>query len=177
TGIDLVEQMIRIAAGEKLAIGQSDVRTKGWAIEARVYAEDPYRGYLPSTGRLVRYRPPAEAGSGNAVIRNDTGVVEGGEISVFYDPLVAKLCVHADDRKAATTAMSDALDHFEIEGIQHNIPFLAAIMESERWRSGALSTSFIADEFPGGFHGRELDTPLRDKFAAIAATCDHLERN
>jgi propionyl-CoA carboxylase alpha chain len=177
TGIDLVEQMIRIAAGEKLAMEQGDVRIKGWAIEARVYAEDPYRGFLPSTGRLVRYRPPTEAGIGNAKIRNDTGVVEGGEISVFYDPLIAKLCVHADDRKAATTSMSDALDHFEIEGIQHNIPFLAAIMESERWRSGALATSFIADEFPDGFHGRKLDASLKDKFAAIAATCDHLERH
>src|SRR5579864_8302193 len=148
TGIDLVEQMIHIAAGERLAIKQSDVKLSGWAIESRVYAEDPYRNFAPSIGRLIRYRPPAEDTRDGVTVRNDTGVVEGGDISIFYDPLISKLVTHARTREQAVDAQADALDAFVIEGIRHNIPFLAAIMQSPRWRAGKLSTAFIAEEFP-----------------------------
>jgi len=169
TGIDLVEHMIRIAAGEKLSLKQSDVKLKGWAIESRIYAEDPYRSFLPSTGRLVRYQPPAEGVHGGATVRNDTGVFEGGEISLYYDPMIAKLCTHAETREAAIDAMSEALDQFRIEGIQHNIPFLGAIMEHPRFRSGALTTGFIAEEYPEGFHGVDM-TPERAKLLSLVAT-------
>ena len=128
TGIDLVEQMIRVAAGEKLALHQKNVKLEGWAVEARVYAEDPFRNFLPSTGRLIKYRPPKESSADGVTVRNDTGVVEGGEISIYYDPMIAKLCTHAPDRASAIAAMSTALDEFYIDGIEHNIPFLAAIM-------------------------------------------------
>ena len=148
TGIDLVEQMIRVAAGEKLALKQSDVKLTGWAVESRVYAEDPYRNFAPSIGRLVRYRPPAEGMHDGVTVRNDTGVFEGGEISLYYDPMIAKLVTHAPNPDAAIEAQSDALDAFTIEGIRHNIPFLAAIMQHPRWRKGELSTAFIAEEFP-----------------------------
>ncbi|MEX1153351.1 acetyl-CoA carboxylase biotin carboxylase subunit [Parvibaculum sp.] len=168
TGIDLVEQMIRVAAGEKLAIKQSDVRIKGWAIESRIYAEDPYRNFLPSTGRLVRYRPPAEGTAGGLTVRNDTGVYEGGEISMFYDPMIAKLCTHGPDRLAAIEHMAGALDEFHIEGIQHNIPFVNAIMEHPRFRSGNITTGFIAEEYPEGFHGVALADERAVRFAAIA---------
>ncbi|MGH6763178.1 MAG: acetyl-CoA carboxylase biotin carboxylase subunit [Phyllobacterium sp.] len=151
TGIDLVEQMIRVAAGDKLALKQGDIRLNGWAIESRLYAEDPYRNFLPSTGRLTRYRPPQEGPSGNAIIRNDTGVTEGSEISMFYDPMVAKLCTWAPTRIQAIDAMADALDTFVVDGVQHNIPFLSALMQHPRWREGRLSTGFIAEEFPDGF--------------------------
>ena len=124
TGIDLVEQMIRSAAGEKLNLKQSDVKLNGWAVESRVYAEDPYRNFLPSTGRLTRYRPPAEHSTGGVTLRNDTGVYEGGEISIYYDPMIAKLVTHAATREQAIEAQSDALDSFVIDGIRHNIPFL-----------------------------------------------------
>src|SRR5690606_38273967 len=136
TGLDLVEQMIRVAAGEKLAIRQSDVKQVGWAIESRIYAEDPYRGFLPSIGRLVRYRPPEEGKRGEATVRVDTGIEEGGEISLFYDPMVAKLVTHGPDRAAATEAMGEALDAFAIEGVEHNIPFLTAVMQKPRFREG-----------------------------------------
>jgi propionyl-CoA carboxylase alpha chain len=169
TGIDLVEQMIRVAYGEKLSIKQSDVKIKGWAIESRIYAEDPYRNNLPSTGRLVRYRPPSEGTQHGLTIRNDTGVYEGGEISIYYDPMIAKLCTHGPDRASAIDHMSVALDSFRIEGIRHNIPFLAAIMEHPRWRSGNITTGFIAEEFPDGFHGVELDEARTAKLAAAAA--------
>jgi len=175
TGIDLVEQMIRIAAGEKLTIKQKDVKILGWAIESRIYAEDPYREFLPSTGRLVKYRPPEEKSIGGLTIRNDTGVFEGSEISIYYDPLIAKLCTRAADRNTAMAVMSDALDRFHIEGIQHNIPFLSAIMESERWQSGALSTAFIAKEFPAGFHGLPLTPALTDRLAVISIAMDQIE--
>ncbi len=168
TGLDLVELMIRIAAGEPLPISQSDVKIHGWAVEARIYAEDPYRGFLPSTGRLSRYRPPAEGRRGEILVRNDTGVYEGGEISIYYDPMIAKLCTHGLSRDAAVTAMGEALDEFYIEGINHNIPFLAAIMHNERFRQGRLSTGFIAEEFPDGFHGRPVDETTLRRFAAIA---------
>jgi propionyl-CoA carboxylase alpha chain len=152
---------------------QEDVKLSGWAIEARVYAEDPYRNFLPSTGRLVRYRPPAEGGDG-AVVRNDTGVYEGGEISVFYDPMIAKLCTHAPTRAEAIARMSRALDEFYIDGIQHNIPFLTAIMENERWLRGELSTGFIREEFPGGFTGAVQAGAVRDTLAAVACAVDHV---
>ena len=134
TGLDLVELMIRSAAGEKLPMRQSDVKLNGWAMESRIYAEDPYRGFLPSTGRLVRYRPPAEGTHGGVTVRNDTGVYEGGEISMFYDPMIAKLCTHAPTRDEAVEAMARALDEFVIEGINHNIDFLTAIMHNTRFR-------------------------------------------
>jgi len=168
TGIDLVEQMIRVAYGEKLAIKQSDVKINGWAIESRIYAEDPYRNNLPSTGRLTRYQPPAEGTVNGLTIRNDTGVYEGGEISIYYDPMIAKLCTHGPDRASAIDHMSVALDQFRIEGIRHNIPFLGAIMEHPRWKAGNLTTGFIAEEYPDGFHGVELADARRMKLAAIA---------
>jgi propionyl-CoA carboxylase alpha chain len=168
TGVDLVELMLRSAAGEKLPLGQKDVTIDGWAIESRIYAEDPYRGFLPSTGRLVRYRPPAEGRKDDITLRNDTGVYEGGEISIYYDPMIAKLCTHAPSRQGAIGAMAGALDEFRIEGISHNIPFLAAIMHSPRFEEGRLSTGFIAEEFPDGFQGRALDAKRTRRFVAAA---------
>ena len=152
TGVDLVELMIRSAAGEKLPFKQSDVKINGWAVESRVYAEDPFRNFLPSIGRLVKYRPPAEGSANGITVRNDTGVEEGGEISMFYDPMIAKLVTHGPTRVAAIDAQADALDAFYIDGIQHNIPFVTAIMQHPRWRKGALSTGFIPEEYPDGFH-------------------------
>ena len=174
TGIDLVEQMIRVASGEKLPFKQSDITLKGWAVESRVYAEDPFRNFLPSIGRLVKYRPPAESVKNGITVRNDTGVFEGGEISMFYDPMIAKLVTHGPTREAAIDAQAEALDGFYIDGIQHNIPFLSAVMQNARWRSGKLSTGFIKEEFPEGFQsltpaGKDLQT-----IAAIAAVIDHL---
>ncbi len=151
TGIDLVEQMIRVAAGEKLPFVQGQLEFSGWAVESRVYAEDPMRNFLPSIGRLVRYQPPAEGKRDGLTVRNDTGVYEGGEISLYYDPMIAKLVTHGPTREAAIDHMARALDAFYIDGIRHNIPFLSAIMQHPRWRSGALSTGFIAEEFPDGF--------------------------
>ncbi len=175
TGIDLVEQMIRVAAGEKLAIKQSDVKLNGWAIESRIYAEDPYRGFLPSTGRLIKYRPPAEQSADGVTVRNDTGVYEGGEISIWYDPMIAKLCTHAPARGEAITAMAAALDGFFIEGIQHNVPFLSAIMQNPRWITGTLSTGFIAEEFPDGFHGAALTPEVSATLSKVATILDHIE--
>jgi len=170
TGIDLVEQMIRVAAGEKLSFGQDDVKLNGWAIESRLYAEDPYRNFLPSIGRLTRYRPPVEGRQDDGtVIRNDTGVFEGGEICMYYDPMIAKLCTWAPDRGKAIDAMGAALDDFEVEGIGHNLPFLSAVMGQERFRSGRLTTAYIAEEFPDGFAGVEPDAPSARQLAAIAA--------
>ena len=146
--------MIRVAAGEKLASMQSDVKLNGWAVESRLYAEDPYRNFLPSTGRLTKYRPPAETSIDGVTLRNDTGVTEGGEISIYYDPMVAKLVTHAPTRAQAIAAQSNALDAFVVDGIRHNIPFLAALMAHPRWQAGKLSTGFIAEEFPDGFHRR-----------------------
>jgi propionyl-CoA carboxylase alpha chain len=173
TGIDLVEQMLRIAAGEKLAIAQSDVKLKGSAIETRVYAEDPYRNFLPSTGRLVKYRAPAEGSRDGVTVRNDTGVFEGGEISIYYDPMIAKLVTHAKTRTQAIAAQSQALDAFYIEGIRHNIPFLAALMQHPRWKKGKLSTAFIAEEYPNGFHPIAPEGEPGRVIAAVAAAIDH----
>lgn len=175
TGVDLVEQMIRVAAGEELSIRQSDVTLKGWSVESRVYAEDPYRNFLPSIGRLVHYRPPEEGTTSDGVtVRNDTGVFDGGEISMFYDPMIAKLVTHAPTREAAIDAQADALDAFLIDGIQHNIPFLAALMQHPRWRSGELSTGFIAEEYPDGFNARAPEGEEARILAGVAATMDHL---
>jgi len=172
TGIDLVEQMIRIAAGEKLELSQPQVKLNGWAIESRIYAEDPYREFLPSTGRLVRYQPPEETTQDGITIRNDTGVYEGGEISVYYDPMIAKLCVHAQTRDEAITAMGEALNRFIIDGIEDNIPFLAAIMRHPRWVKGDISTGFIAEEYPDGFGYAELPDDILRILTVAAAAID-----
>jgi propionyl-CoA carboxylase alpha chain len=174
TGIDLVEQMIRVAAGEPLALKQSDIKLSGWAVESRIYAEDPYRNFTPSIGRLVRYRPPAEGERDGVTVRNDTGVFEGGEISIYYDPMIAKLVTHAKTREQAIDAQADALDAFTIEGIRHNIPFLAAIMQRPRWRSGKLSTGFIAEEFPRGFERTPPTGHVARTIAGVAAAIDHV---
>jgi len=164
TGLDLVEQMILVANKEKLTFGQADVKLDGWAIESRVYAEDPYRGFLPSTGRLVRYRPPAAT----ADVRVDDGVVEGSDISMFYDPMIAKLVTHGDTREAAIDTQIAALDRFEIDGIGHNIDFLSALMQHPRFRAGALTTGFIAEEYPEGFQGAPVPDALTAKLSAVA---------
>ncbi|MBZ7926660.1 acetyl/propionyl/methylcrotonyl-CoA carboxylase subunit alpha [Ensifer adhaerens] len=177
TGLDLVEQMIRVAAGEKLAFGQADVKLNGWAIESRLYAEDPYRNFLPSIGRLTRYRPPVEGTSDNGTVtRNDTGVFEGGEISMFYDPMIAKLCTWAPDRQTAVDAMADALDQFEVEGIGHNLPFLSAVMQQQRFREGRLTTAYIAEEFADGFHGVAADEQSLRKIAAVAVSINQVQQ-
>ncbi|MDB5713201.1 MAG: acetyl/propionyl/methylcrotonyl-CoA carboxylase subunit alpha [Sphingomonadales bacterium] len=165
TGVDLVEQMIRVAYGEKLPMTQEDVKLTGWAIENRVYAEDPYRGFLPSTGRLVRYQPP-EAING---VRVDDGVKEGGEVSIFYDPMIAKLITYGETREEAIDKQILALDQFELEGVGHNLDFLSAIMQHPRFRAGELTTGFIAEEYPDGFHGAPASADLLRSLAAIAA--------
>jgi propionyl-CoA carboxylase alpha chain len=169
TGLDLVEHMIRVANGEKLGFGQDDVALNGWAIESRVYAEDPYRGFLPSSGRLVRYTPPAALETGDAQVRVDDGVIEGSDVSIFYDPMIAKLVTHGLTRDAAIDAQIDALDRFEIAGPSHNVDFLSAIMQHERYRSGNITTGFIAEEYPDGFHGAPASDELQRRLAAIAA--------
>ncbi len=174
TGIDLVEQMIRVAAGETLAIKQSDVKLSGWAVETRVYAEDPTRNFLPSIGRLVRYRPPPETSAGGVTVRNDTGVYEGGEISLYYDPMIAKLVTHAATREQAIAAQADALDAFAIEGVRHNISFLSALMQNRRWQAGDLSTAFLAEEYPRGFHPLVSAGEAARVLAAVAAAADHV---
>ena len=177
TGIDLVEQMIRVAAGEKLAMTQEDIKIDGWAIENRVYAEDPYRGFLPSTGRLTRYRPPVEGWTDDGTengrrgvdgIRVDDGVYDGGEVSMFYDPMIAKLITWGQTRDEAADLQIAALDRFEIEGLGHNIDFVSAIMQHPRFRSGELTTGFIAEEYPDGFQGAASSPELVKSLAAIA---------
>ncbi len=188
TGVDLVEQMIRVADGGELPLRQEDVKLTGWAIENRLYAEDPYRGFLPSIGRLSRYRPPAEtaagpmlingkwqgdAPAGEAAVRNDTGVYEGGAISMYYDPMIAKLCTWAPTRDAAIDAMRIALDSFEVEGIGHNLPFLSAVMDHPIFIDGTMTTAFIEEQYPEGFEGVELpEADLRK----IAASCAAMHR-
>ncbi|MEE9387934.1 MAG: acetyl/propionyl/methylcrotonyl-CoA carboxylase subunit alpha [Paracoccaceae bacterium] len=169
TGVDLVEQMICIAQGEKLKLAQSDVVLNGWAIESRLYAEDPYRNFLPSIGRLSRYRPPAEISTETQVIRNDTGVYEGGEISMHYDPMIAKLCTWAPKRADAIANMSTALDAFEVEGIGHNLPFLSAVMDHPKFIAGDITTAFIEEEYPDGFAGVSLSSDQLRPIAAAAA--------
>jgi propionyl-CoA carboxylase alpha chain len=196
TGVDLVEQMIRAANNEVLSIKQEDVKLNGWAIESRLYAEDPYRNFLPSIGRLTRYRPPAEGSfkmkgsvpaqtfatsksevastgdgadaSSKIIVRNDTGVFEGGEISMFYDPMIAKLCTWGEDRSTAIHAMREALDGFEVEGIGHNLPFLSAVMDHEKFCSGNITTAFIEEEYPDGFKGVTIGEEGQKKLAAAA---------
>src|SRR6185312_5285100 len=199
TGLDLVEQMIRVAAGEKLKLKQEDVKLDGWSVETRVYAEDPYRSFLPSTGRLVRYRPPAQHGfpsrsregsgeglssprgskkqslpqplpqaGGEPVVRVDDGVAEGGEVSMFYDPMIAKLVTWAPTRIEAIDAQVDALDQFVIDGINDNVDFLSALMQHPRFRLGEITTGFIAEEYPDGFHGAPADDQLKADLAVIA---------
>lgn len=170
TGVDLVEQMIRVAAGETLSLKQDDVKINGWAVESRVYAEDPYRDFVPSIGRLTRYHLPEVITQGDAIVRKDTGVFEGAEISMFYDPMIAKLCTWAPDRLGAIDAMTEALDRFEIEGITHNLNFLSALMIHPRWREGRLTTAFIAEEFPGGFAPVVPDEDEINHIAIVAAT-------
>src|SRR4051812_15174443 len=173
TGLDLVELMIRVAAGEKLPFAQKDVKLDGWAVEARVYAEDPFRNFLPSTGRLVKYREPKSG----ADVRVDTGIYEGGEISMFYDPMIAKLCSYGKNRNAAIDRMRRALDEFYVRGVSHNVPFLAALMAHPRFRAGKLTTNFIAEEFKGGFTAKHL--PPRDPavLAAITAAIKTWDRS
>jgi propionyl-CoA carboxylase alpha chain len=206
TGLDLVEQMIRVAAGEKLAFTQADVGINGWSIETRVYAEDPYRGFLPSTGRLVRYQPPPQVlrdaastssaapqderkeghanplilsrglsgGEGSVskdrlAVRVDDGVAEGGEVSMFYDPMIAKLITWAPTRLEAIDRQVEALDAFRIEGIGHNVDFLSALMQHPRFREGNITTGFIAEEYPDGFNGAPADATLIADLAVVAA--------
>ena len=171
TGLDLVEQMIRVAYGEKLALTQDDVKINGWSLENRVYAEDPYRGFLPSTGRLVRYRPPAQADN----VRVDDGVYEGSEISIFYDPMIAKLITWAPTREEAIDKQITALDRFEIEGIGHNIDFLSALMQHPRFRSGNITTGFIAEEYPEGFQGAPTSDGLTAQLSAVAGVLSTIE--
>ena len=175
TGVDLVEQMIRVANGEPLPFKQSDLKIHGWAMESRLYAEDPYRNFLPSIGRLTRYRPPVEGRTERGgVVRNDTGVYEGGEISMFYDPMIAKLCTWGPTRADAIEEMRLALDTFEVEGIGHNLPFCSAVMDHPRFASGNITTAFIAEEYEGGFTGATLDSSLLRRVAAAAAAMNRV---
>ena len=172
TGVDLVEQMLRVAYGEKLKLKQSDIKINGWAVESRVYAEDPYRNFLPSIGRLKRFHPPAEGKVSRGEVRLDSGVREGDEISMFYDPMIAKLITHGKDRDAALDAHGEALDRFHIEGIQDNIPFIAAVVDEKRFRSGNITTAYIKDEFPEGFTGME-PTPEQETQLICSAAYVH----
>ena len=174
TNIDLVEQMILVAAGKRLSITQKDVKLTGWAMESRLYAEDPYRNFLPSIGRLTRYRPPAEIQNKNFIVRNDTGVYEGGEISMYYDPMIAKLCTWAPNRAEAIEQMRIALDRFEVEGIGHNLPFLSAVMDHKKFVSGNITTAFIAEEFSEGFTGVDLNNDKIKQLAACAAAMNRV---
>ena len=174
TDVDLVEQMISIAAGKPLSISQKDIKLSGWAIESRLYAEDPYRNFLPSIGRLTRYRPPTEVKEKAVIVRNDTGVFEGGEISMYYDPMIAKLCTWAPNRAKAIEQMRTALDRFELEGIGHNLPFLSAVMDHERFVSGNITTAFIAEEYPDGFNGVDLSDDKIIDLAACAAAMNRV---
>jgi propionyl-CoA carboxylase alpha chain len=175
TGLDLVEQMIRVAAGEPLAFGQDDLAIKGWAMESRLYAEDPYRGFLPSIGRLVRYQSPEEGPRGAGVVRNDSGVREGDEISMFYDPMIAKLATWGPSRAAAIDTMAVALEDLHIEGLGQNAPFLSAVMDQPRFREGRLSTGYIAEEFPDGFHGLAPSERQFDILTAVACAMQRVQ--
>ena len=165
TGLDLVEQMIRVAAGEKLAFKQEDIQLDGWSMECRINADDPFRNFLPSTGRLVKYRPPAELDG----VRVDTGVYEGGEIPMYYDSMIAKLIVHGKDRTEAIEKMRAALNDFVIRGIHSNIPFQAALLQHPRFVSGDFTTGFIAEEYPDGFKKDSVQPSDSQRLAALAA--------
>jgi propionyl-CoA carboxylase alpha chain len=169
TGIDIVEQMIRVANGEQLAFRQKDIKLKGWAVEARVYAEDPSRGFLPSIGRLVRYREPAVGGS----IRVDSGVYEGAEISMYYDPMIAKVIGFGANRRDAIGVLSDGLDSYLIRGVNHNLAFLSAVLRHPRFIAGHLSTGFIAEEYPQGFSAAPAGQASMRLLAAVAAIVHH----
>ena len=175
TGLDLVEQMIRVAAGEPLTFGQDDIAINGWSIESRLYAEDPYRGFLPSIGRLVRYEAPVEGTRGEGVVRIDSGVREGDEISMFYDPMIAKLATWAPTRDEAIDAMASALEDLHIEGLGHNSPFLSAVMDQPRFQEGRLSTGYIAEEFPDGFHGLAASERQLDLMTAAACAMQRIQ--
>jgi propionyl-CoA carboxylase alpha chain len=175
TGYDLVEQMLRVAAGEKLAMKQKDIKIDGWALESRIYAEDPYRGFLPSIGRLKRMRFPAEGKLAEGAVRIDTGVREGDEISMFYDPMIAKLITHGKDRAAAIATHVKALERLEVQGIQDNSPFLAAVLDQERFQSGKITTGYIKEEFPDGFHGATTSPEVEKLFVAAAAYAHALQ--
>jgi propionyl-CoA carboxylase alpha chain len=175
TGLDLVEQMIRVAAGEPLAFGQDDLAIKGWAVESRLYAEDPYRGFLPSIGRLVRYQAPAEGPRGAGRVRVDSGVREGDEISMFYDPMIAKLATWGPTRSAAIDVMAGALEDLHIEGLGHNSPFLSAVMDQPRFQEGRLSTGYISEEFPDGFHGLAPTPRQLDLMTAVACAMQRIQ--
>ena len=175
TGVDLVEQMIRVANDEKLPFAQSDLKINGWAMESRLYAEDPYRNFLPSIGRLTQYRPPVEGPTkGGGIVRNDTGVYEGGEISMYYDPMIAKLCTWGEDRAHAIEEMRLALDTFEVEGIGHNLPFCSAVMDHPKFAAGDMTTAFIAEEYPEGFEGVQLGDFMLKRVAAAAAAMNRV---
>ncbi|SDG50699.1 acetyl-CoA carboxylase biotin carboxylase subunit [Pelagibacterium luteolum] len=173
TGLDLVEEMLRIADGQPLRWRQDEIALNGWSIEARVYAEDPYRNFLPSTGRLRRYRPPTEEASAQLVVRNDTGVFEGADISPYYDPMIAKLVTWAPTRAEAIDGLAEALDRFDIDGVGNNVPFVASVMQQPRFREGRLSTNYIAEEFPDGFAGAELDDETLLTLAALACRASY----
>ncbi len=175
TGLDLVEQMIRVAAGEPLAFGQDDLAINGWSVESRLYAEDPYRGFLPSIGRLVRYQAPAEGARGEGIVRVDSGVREGDEISMFYDPMIAKLATWGPTRADAVTTMAGALEDLHIEGLGHNAPFLSGVMDQSRFQEGRLSTGYIAEEFPDGFHGLTPSPRQLDLMAATALAMNRIQ--
>ncbi|MCG8443049.1 MAG: acetyl/propionyl-CoA carboxylase subunit alpha, partial [Caulobacterales bacterium] len=168
TGVDIVEQMLRAAAGEALSVDQSAAAAQGWSIEARVYAEDPFRGFVPSIGRLSRYRPPAEGPRDAGLVRIDTGVREGDTVTPFYDPMIAKVVSHAGDRETARHVLIDALDRFEIRGVEHNVPFVSAVLAQDRFASGNLTTAYIGEEFPDGFHGVAPDPTERVWLIAAA---------
>ncbi|WP_444461473.1 acetyl-CoA carboxylase biotin carboxylase subunit [Rhodobacter capsulatus] len=175
TGIDLVEMMIRVAAGEPLPFKQEDIGINGWAMESRLYAEDPYRNFLPSIGRLTKYQPPVEGPTASGgIVRNDTGVYEGGEISMYYDPMIAKLCTLGPTREAAIEEMRLALDTFEVEGIGHNLPFCAAVMDHDRFVEGSITTAFIAEEYPEGFQGVQLGEVMLKRVAAATAAMNRV---
>ncbi len=184
TGVDLVEQMIRVASGEALSIKQSDITLNGWALESRIYAEDPTRNFLPATGRVIRYNPPndaleftlPDAANTQPVTRCDSGIAAGGEISMFYDPMIAKLCSWASTRAGAIEQMTDALDRFEMQGSGDNLHFLSAIVEHPRFKSGNITTAFIAEEYPDGFNGVEQNEAITDALIGLTTLLDHITK-
>ncbi|MFL2800149.1 MAG: acetyl-CoA carboxylase biotin carboxylase subunit [Paracoccaceae bacterium] len=173
TGLDLVELMIKVACGEPLKVSQEEIELKGWALESRIYAEDPYRNFLPSTGRLIEFKPPLVSNSEDKVIRNDCGVIEGGEISIYYDPMISKLCSWGKTRKEAISFMQEALDDYQIEGIGQNIPFLHSVYRNPDFRSGNISTAFIENYYPEGFKGESLSNEERSQLVALVTFAYH----